>query len=241
MSLFTRRGLAFAGRRRKSLFVAEPLVSASLVSQGHVFDDVNIGSPATDGRTVLVVASCKDAAAVLNTADGAIELGGLPMTRRNGFAPELPSGADMGIYIFSAAMGASYGQSAALEIKSIVGGTQLDSIAFTVLATHLEGDVFVDGVSGANTGATGTANNVATADDGYVIAASAMELSANGLVSVVGNGSTGALSKVVDQPVQNNHRHAVAIKAGLSAGTTEDFTWTVQLSGNFLAAITSRQ
>lgn len=234
----------FMVRQGQSLFVAEPLLSASLVSEGYTFGDVNIGAPATSDRTVFVCITTKDLAAWVRRANGAVTLGGLAMSYRNSYVAGFPaSGQTCGSFVFSDVMGPSYGSAADLEITTLENGSEIDSLGVTVLATQQEGNSSVDsGGSGADFSQSATINDIATADDGYVIAPVAMEFSGNLLSSVTGNGSTGSLIKVVDQSVAGNHRHAVAIKAGLSAGATEDFTCTVSLgTGGFLYTMTSRE
>lgn len=226
----------------RSLFVTEQLLTASLVSEGYTFNDVYIGSPARDDRTVLVAVTCRDAAAFVAQADGAIEIGGLGLTRRNSIAWALSDGSDMGCYLFSDVLGAGYGEFSALTIASISNGTQIDSLGVTVWATHLEGNALVEGGTDIGNDTTVVFNNISTANGGYIVGAVAMSVSSNSLSSFSGNGSTGALTEIVDSAVVGNHRHAAVMKTGLSAGTTEDFTGTTaSAAGVQLAVLSSRQ
>ena len=100
-----------------------------------------------------------------------------------------------------------------------------DSIGVTTLVTTMADGPAVD-VARVGTGFAGslTVSNVETAAPGFLLAVSGCTDEQIPFGSMAGNGSNGALTKIVDVRVANDHRHAVWLRDDTEPSVDEDYT-----------------
>lgn len=103
-----------------------------------------------------------------------------------------------------------------------------DSMGVATFVSTVVGSEVPVGVAAGEklTGTTSTFNDIATAQNGSVIAVSNIATATLNHISLIGNAGVGAVPMLFDLPIEDDHRMGVFLKTGTPAGSSEDFTLT---------------
>lgn len=225
MTLFTRGVPMLFGRRPVPIQLVNKPPAASRGASGSpiVFQDLPYGAYPTERRLCIVGATSQDGGNVSNLTHDTLTWGGLVFNRRAHTAL-LVSGESITVSIWSKFVPAGrLGDLVITHNKSIC-----DSMGIATLVTTLcDSEAPVDADSGS--GISGTQyriDDLATANDGFVLGLGNLAFVSGSWQSMVGNGGVGTVPQLLDVAVAGEHKMGLWLKTGTPAGATEDFTMT---------------
>jgi len=240
MSLLGTPEWFFASKRKVPIMLVNAGLSLVDQTDQAVFADIDYGAPPHANRRIIVCVTAEESTSGAIGTVHPTTIGGVPMS----FVERAGAGTGQVaiiVDIWEAIVPFGINGDLSIGLDKTASTTEnFDSVGVSTLVTNMAAGPrlggmgiveFQDGVA--------TANNLQTAGPGFIIGAGVGMDPASPFTSVVGNGSNGALTKLVDVNIANDHRHTIFLLDDTVASATEDYTINRGAADNWSMALAS--